>query len=152
MHLARLRVRVNASPLLAGVLLLTHGGAIACIFTMLPGWWIPGAAAAAIVASFVIHLRRDALLLSGDAITSITLVDGAECELLMRNGATLNGSIEGMTFAAPLLTIINVRPQERVRRRAAILLPDSAPPQDLRQVRVWLRHRVRAQSPGSTRF
>ena len=110
---------------------------------------MPGLAAAGIAASLVVHLRRDALQRSGDAVTELILKDDARCELTLRNGETLTGNIEGSTFVAPLLTVINVRPDGTGRRRAAILMPDSAPAQDLRRVRVWLRHRVRPDVPDS---
>ena len=85
-------------------------------------------------------------------MTELILKEDARCELTLRNGETLTGTIEGSTFVAPLLTVINVRPDGQGRRRVAILVPDSAPAQDLRRVRVWLRHRVRPETPGSGPF
>lgn len=152
MHPARLSVQIKASLLLASALVLAHGAATACVVMFLPEWWMSGTAASAISASFVFHLRRDALQLSADAVTSIGLIDQAQCELVMRNGTKLTGSIEGTSFAAPLLTIINVRPHTKGRRRAAILMPDSAPAADLRSIRVWLRHRAKADAPDSSAF
>jgi len=149
MRASRLTLHLRASPLLAMALLLAHGAAIACAVAFLPGWWIPGAAATAVAASFAFHLCRDALQLSGPAVTGLVLKEGTECELTLRNGKTLTGTIEGSTFVAPLLIVINVRPNGRGRARAVILMPDSAPEQDLRQVRVWLRHRTRLDAPGS---
>lgn len=104
---------------------------------------------AAIAASLVFHIRRDALQLSGQAVTELVLKDDSRCEFTLRNGDTLAGNIEGSTFVAPLLIVINVRPGGRGRRRAAILMPDSAPVEDLRRVRVWLRHRVRPDATAS---
>ena len=149
MRASRLSLRIKASPLLAIALVLAHGAAMACAAVFLPGWSMPGLAAAGIAASLVVHLRRDALQRSGDAVTELILKDDARCELTLRNGETLTGNIEGSTFVAPLLTVINVRPDGTGRRRAAILMPDSAPAQDLRRVRVWLRHRVRPDVPDS---
>lgn len=149
MRVSGLSLRIKASPLLAMALLLAHGGAVACALAFLPGWWIPGVTATAVAASFVFHLRRDALQLSGDAVTELTLKDGARCGLSLQNGTTLAGSIEASTFVAPLLTVINVRPDGKGGSRAVILMPDSAPAQDLRQMRVWLRHRARPDTGGS---
>jgi toxin CptA len=149
MRALRLSVSIKASPLLATALLLAHGGAIACAVIFLRGWWMPGVAAAGIAASLAFHLGRDALQLSGKAVTGLTLKEGARCELTLRDGETLTGTIDPSTFVAPLLIVINVRPDGRGRRRAAILMPDSAPAQELRRVRVWLRHRVRPDTPGS---
>ena len=152
MRVSRLPLRIKPSPLLATALLLAHGAAIACAVVFLPGWSLPGMAAACIAASLVFHLCRDALQLSGQAVTELILKEDARCELTLRNGETLTGTIEGSTFVAPLLTVINVRPDGQGRRRVAILVPDSAPAQDLRRVRVWLRHRVRPETPGSGPF
>ena len=152
MRASPLRLRIAASPLLASALLLAHGAAIACAVLFLPGWWMPALASAAIAGSLVFHLRRDALQLSGHAVTELLLEDGARCEFTLRNGETLAGNIEGSTFVAPLLVVINVSPEGQGRRRAAILMPDSAPAEDLRRIRVWLRHRVRPDSTASGSF
>jgi toxin CptA len=135
--------------LLASALLLAHGGAIACAVLFLPGWWMPALATAALATSLVFHIRRDALQLSGHSVIELILKDGDRCEFILRNGEALAGNIEGSTFVAPLLMVINLRPEGRGRRRSAILLPDSAPAEDLRRIRVWLRHRVRPDSPAS---
>ena len=152
MRASRLPLRIKASPLLAIALLLAHGAAMACAVVFLPGWSMPGLAATAIAASLVFHLRRDALQWSGEAVTELVLKDDAQCELTLRNGETLTGTIGGSTFVAPLLTVINVRLDGPGRRRVAILMPDSAPAQDLRRVRVWLRHRIRPDTPDSRRL
>jgi len=149
MRASHLSVTIKASPLLAMALLLAHGGAIACVVVFLRGWWMPGLAAAGIAASLAFHLGRDALQLSAKAVVRLTLKEGALCELSLRGGETLTGTIDASTFVAPLLIVINVRPDGRGKRRAAILMPDSAPAQDLRRVRVWLRHRIRPDTPGS---
>jgi hypothetical protein len=141
-----LRLQVAASPLLAGALALAHGGAIACAILFLPGWWFSALTCAAIAASLIFHVRRDALQLSGNAVSEILLKDGGQCELVLLNGDILAGNIEGSTFVAPLLTVINFRPFGPGRSRAVVLMPGSAPAPDLRRVRVWLRHRVR---PGT---
>ena len=152
MRASRLPLRIMASRLLAMVLLLAHGAARACAVVFLPGWSMPWMVATAIAASPVFHLRRDALQWSGEAVTELILKDDARCKLTLRNGETLTGTVEGSTFVAPLLTVINVRPDGPGRRRVAILMPDSAPAQDLRRVRVWLRHRIRPDTPDSRRL
>jgi toxin CptA len=151
MRAVPLRLRIAASPLLAGALLLAHGAAIVCAVVFLPGWWMPVLVSAAIAVSLVFHIRRDALQLSGDAVTALYLKDEGRCELTLLNGDTLTGNIEGSTFVTASLTIINVRPVGG-RPRAAVLMPDSAPAQDLRRIRVWLRYRVRPDTSASRPF
>jgi len=148
MRAVPLRVSIAASPLLAVALVLSHGGAIACAVAFLAGWWIPALVAAAIASSLVFHIRRDALQLSGDAITALSLKEEGQCELTLLNGSTLTGNIDGSTYVTALLTIINVRPVGR-RPRAVVLMPDSAPAHDLRRIRVWLRYRVQPKKSAS---
>ena len=140
MQVPRLCVQLGPSRQLAIALVLLHSTAIACVLAYLPGAWLGAGAGLAIVASLVFHLRGDALQLASDAVTSFTLKEGTQCELAFRNGGTLNGRIASSSFTAPLLTIIVVRPFAGWSRRVAILMPDSASKQELRQVRVWLRH------------
>lgn len=143
MNAPRLAVRVRASRQLAIALVLLHLVALACVLLFLPEAWMSAVTAIAILAGLVLHLRRDALQLSSDAVTAFKLKDGTQCELTLRNGATVSGSIDGSSFAAPPLTIMIVHPSARRGRRAVILMPDSASEQELRQVRIWLRHGIR---------
>jgi hypothetical protein len=149
MDAPRLSVQIRPSRQLAIALVLLHSAAMACVLQFLPGAWMSAGAATAILASLVFHLRRDALQLSSDAATALTLKHGTQCELTLRNGATLSGFIDASSFTAPLLTIINVRPSARWSRRVAILVPDSASEQELRQLRVLLRHGVRLDTVDS---
>lgn len=149
MHAPPLRLRIAASTLLASALLLAHGAAIACALLFLPGWWVPALVASGIAASLIVHMRRDALILSGNSVTDIVLKDAARCELALRNGNMQSGSVQGSTFVSPLLIVINFNPEPRGPGRAVILMPDSAPAEDLRRVRVWLRYCARADAGAS---
>ncbi len=146
---AVLRLRIGASRLLAGTLLLAHGVALACAVLVLPDWWMPVAAGAAIAASLVFHVRRDALQRSDRAVTEMLLKDAGDCELILKDGSTQAGQIEGSTFVSPLLIVINVSVERSRIGRSVILLPDCAPAEDLRRLRVWLRHRARPAAPVS---
>src|SRR3954468_24198570 len=102
MEVPRLSVQIKPSRQLAIVLVLLHSTAVICVLKFLPGAWLGAGAAGAIVASLVFHLRRDALRLSSDAVTSLTFKQRAQCKLTFRNGATLTGRIESSSFTAPL--------------------------------------------------
>ena len=143
------RLRIAPSPMLAGALSLAHGTALGCIVLFLPGWWMPLLAATCVAASLVFHIRRDALQLSADSVIELVLLDGARCELTFRNGQTLAGTVEISTFVTLLLTVINVSPEGRGRHRTIVLMPDSASSENLRRIRVWLRHRIRLDAPAS---
>jgi hypothetical protein len=143
MQVPPLSVQLGPSRQLAIALVVLHSTAVACVLKFLPGAWLSAGAAIAIIASLIFHLRRDALQLSSDAVTALTLKDGTQCQLTFRSGGALSGRIENSSFTSPLLTIILVRPPGRWSRRVAILMPDSASEQELRQVRVWWRHGAR---------
>jgi len=149
MHASPLHLQITPSRLLAGALALAHGTASLCAILFLPGWWMPALACFALASSLVFHLRRDALQLTGSAVTALLLRDGGQCELSLLNGDAIEGNIEGSTFVAPLLVVINFRPAPPGRRRSVVLTPGSAPAEDLRRVRVWLRHRARPERPAS---
>jgi hypothetical protein len=141
MRAASLRVSLNRSPLLAGVLVLAHVAAGACALGYLPAWaGVP--VTLAILASLVFHLRRDALLTAPQAVTEFVVKDRDRCELTLRNGATLHGQVQGSTFVAVALIVINVHIDDRRWQRAIVLLPDSAAEEARRQLRVWLRYRL----------
>ena len=146
---AVLRLRIGASRLLAGILLLAHGVAFACALLVLPGWWMPVAAGTAIAVSLVFHVRRDALQRSARAVTEMLLNDTAGCELILRDGSTQAGQIKGSTYVSPLLIVINLSVERSRMGRSVILLPDCAPAEELRRLRVWLRHRARPAAPVS---
>ena len=152
MRMPPLRLSIAPSPLLAAALLIVHGAAIVCAILFLTGWAMPALASVAIAGSLVFHVRRDALQLSGHAVTELLLQDGARCEFTLKNGQTLVGNIEGSTFVAPLLIVIQVSRQGQGRHLSVVLMPDSAPAGDLRRIRVWLRHGVASDAPDSEPF
>ena len=141
MRAVSLRVTLNRSPLLAGILVLAHAAAGACALGYLPAW-VAAPATAAIVASLVFYLRRDALLAAPNAVTEFVVMEGDRCELTLRNGATLHGRVQGSTFVAMALIVINLRIDDRRWQRAVVLLPDAAAAEVRRQLRVWLLYRL----------
>jgi hypothetical protein len=141
MRAASLRVTLNRSPLLAGILVLAHVSAGACALAYLPAW-VGAPVTVAIVASLVFHLRRDAFLTASQSATEFVLKEGDRCELTLRKGATLHGRVQGSTFVAVALIVVNVRIDNRRWQRAVVLLPDAASAEARRQLRVWLRYRL----------
>lgn len=145
MRAASLRITLDRSPLLAGVLVLAHAAAGVCTLALLPAW-VGAPAIAALVASLVFHLRRDALLTASQAVTGFAMKQGDRCELTLRNGATLQGRVQGSTFVAVALIVVNVHIDDRRWQRPVVLLPDAAPAETRRALRVWLRYRLRQEA------
>lgn len=142
MHTQRLIVQIEPSAVLSVTLTLMHSAAFVCVVIFVPHWGLAGAVAVALAVSLVVHVRRHALLIDRNAITALALRDSARCELFFGNGVSMAGTVESSTFVTPWLTVVNVR-TDTGQRRAAVLAPDSAPAEDRRRLRVWLRHRSR---------
>jgi hypothetical protein len=147
-----LRIGIAPSPSLAALLVFAHLIAGACVVAFLPAWWAIAILTAALCASLVLHLRRDALRLSGDAVIEVTLHDHGRCELLTRGGAVLEGTVAGSSFVSALFTVVNVRLDGGRRLRSVVVMPDSAAAEERRRLRVWLRYRAHPEMPDSPRL
>jgi toxin CptA len=143
-----IRIRLSPSPTLAALLVAMHAAAAACALAYLPGWWA-AALTAALVASLAFHLRRDALLRARDAVVELAVGDAGRCELGTRGGEVLEGRVLGSSVVSPLLIVVNVGLDAGRAHKSVVVMPDSAPAEDLRELRVWLRYRARPAAPGS---
>jgi len=144
-----LRIGIDPSPMLAVLLAIVHFIAGACVLIFLPAWWAAAILTAALCASLVFHLRRDALRLSGDAVIEVTLLDRGRCQLLTRGGAVLEGAVAASSFVSGLFTVVNVRLDGGGKLRSVVVMPDSAPAEERRRLRVWLRYRAHPEMPAS---
>jgi hypothetical protein len=144
-----LRIGIDPSPLLAVLLVIVHLIAGACVLIFLPAWWAAAILTAALCASLVFHLRRDALRLSGDAVIEVTLRDRGRCRLLTCGGAVLEGTVAGSSFVSGLFTVVNIRLDGGRKLRSVAVMPDSAPAEERRRLRVWLRYRAHPEMPAS---
>ena len=148
MDMPLLRVTLSRSYGLAASLALVHAAAAACVVAYVPGWGWDFAAGLALAASLGLHLRRDALLLAAAAVTEIAIREDGSCELATRSGNVLRGTVRASSFVSPWLVALAVQ-LDSGRRRSLVILPDSAPGEARRRLRVWLRFRLRPQAPGS---
>ncbi len=145
MRAAGLRLQIGPSMIMAAVLSMLHAAGVACAFACVPGWATAAAISAVLAASLAFHLRHEAFLTAGDAVVELALKDANRCELRLRDGRILAGTLDvSTTFVSPLLVVVNMRTKETSRRQSVVLLPDSAAPNDQRELRIWLRHRTRA--------
>jgi toxin CptA len=144
-----LRIAIAPSRTLAALLAIVHIIAGACVFAVLPAWWAVGVLTAALCISLVLHLRRDALRLSGDAVIEVTLREHGRCELLTRAGPVLEGTVAGSSFVSPWFTVVNVRLEGGRSLRSVVVMPDCAEAEERRRLRVWLRYRGQPETPDS---
>ncbi len=122
--------------------LLLLGGAVchvlaggAVIVSSVP-WWVQAGLIVGIVVSLVWLGYCYGYPQGRRFIACIELLDG-RWRLKTGDGATHHARLIG-GYAHPLIVILNFR-LENGRRRSLTLLPDSADPDDLRRMRVWLR-------------
>ena len=147
-----LRIGLAPSHSLAALLVIVHLVAGACVLAFVPAWWAVAILAAALCASLVFRLRRDALRLPGDAVIEVTLRDHGRCELLTRGGAVLEGTVAGSSFVSALFMVVNVRLDGGRRLRSVVVMPDCAAAEERRRLRVWLRYRAHPELSDSPRL
>jgi hypothetical protein len=143
-----LRIVIAASPLLAVLLVIVHLIASACAFIFLPAWWAAAILTAALCASLVFHLRRDALRLSGEAVIEVTARPRTQPTADPR-WCTARRHGSGLVFVPGSFTGVNVRLDDGRKLRSVAVMPDSAPAEEQRRLRVWLRYRPHPEMRAS---
>jgi hypothetical protein len=135
---ATLKIDIQPSLILAGVLGAVHILALAAAWLSLAGW------AAHVVASGVLFSGAASLAkvlqLIPAAVVSLVLHADGRAAWRDRGGVWHEGRYGGEHYVSPALVVVQLRPSER-RVRRLVLASDSAPAEDLRRLRVWLRWR-----------
>lgn len=127
------------SRVLAVYLVAVHGGVLA----LLPGlalWWeLKALLSLAILVSFYLSLRGQALLLSPRAIVQISWDGHNVWRLRQRDGRERVGKLLPGGLVGPRLVVLNFVLGPWWRRASVVLLPDNVNPEVLRRLRVRLR-------------
>lgn len=131
-------LRLGPSPRLAGVLAGLHGGALACAFSSDLPAAIKGALAILVIGSawhsVLVHgLRRVAR-----SIVLLALDRRGQWRLVRRDGRVLDARLAPGGFSHPLLVVLVFRVHGG-GTAAFTILPDAAPHDALRRLRVRLR-------------
>lgn len=138
-RLPALYVPVAASRRLAWAFAGMHGLAAAVsVFVTVP---LPAKIVlmAAIVASGIRAVRHHALLLDATACAGVRLREAGRCDIVRRDGTSIEGRICGESYVFRGLVILRVR-REGVRRiTTVVLVPDAVTPDAMRRLRVRLR-------------
>lgn len=92
-----------------------------------------------VVISLYYYLRQDALLNFPCSVVSITLIDGKNCALKMRNGSEKECIVLGISYVSAYLTVLILQPVRYWSLRSVIILPDSADAEEFRRLRILLR-------------
>jgi toxin CptA len=137
--LPALRLKLRPSWRLAALLLLLNAAALAAVWVLMFPLWIRLAIAGALIAALIQALRRSALLLSPNAIVELGCTDDGRLDLIQRDGECLEAEVLPDTAVYRAAVLLRVRVGGRRSARSIVVFPDSAAPQELRRLRVWLR-------------
>jgi toxin CptA len=126
------------SRYLAAILIVVHGGAGLALLLVPASLWLTFPAMCLLLLSLAYHLRRHAWLRTSASCVALRF-EAEGVQLVMGDGAQLEGAISPDTFVTPMLTIINVLVPAQRARRSIVILPDSMDREVFRQLRVLLR-------------
>ena len=133
-----LQIRLRPSVFLIGALGLLHGLALAAAWISLSGW--PARLIAAGILLSAAGRIAEALQRTAQAAMELEMHAGGRAAWRDRLGSWHDCSLGTGHFVSPLLIIVDLQQPNR-RHKRILLLPDSAPAEDLRRLRVWLRWR-----------
>jgi hypothetical protein len=136
---APLRLMLRPSRRLGAALGCMHAVAAAVAVASLPHPALGAGIAVVMGAHAVWAFRRHVLLRDRHAVVSLVLRSDGTCAVFMRSGATLTCRVDADSYVAPALIVLLLRAERRRLSLPVILLPDSAAPALLRQLRARLR-------------
>ncbi len=144
-----LHLKLRPSRGLALGLVAAHLAAIAVVWSSdLPLFWML-AAKLAVAASLAWTTWGAALRRAEHSVIALEIDADGRVRALQRDGEWVERRVGGETYVSPLLTILVLhRVEGRARRQAVAIPADSADEETLRQLRVWLRHRVPQPATG----
>ena len=127
------------SRILVLALTLMAGAALACAWISLPGLAFL-ALAAGIALAWAWHLAQ-ALQRGGHCVRVLELDAKGSARWRDRSARWHEAEVLPSSYVSSWLVVVNLGAGGR-RGRSLVLLPDCAPAEDLRQLRVWLRWRL----------
>ena len=141
-----LKLSLRPSRLLATLLALAHGAAIAIIlFVSIPPW-VQAIAVTCLVVQLIFVVRRYALLLAPDSPVAIEIHSDNTISGQARRGKWSEYAVLGDSYVTAFLTVLNLRGAESHAVKRVVILPDSMDAEEFRRLRVWLRWREATQS------
>ncbi len=133
----RLQIDLSPSRYLTLILMGAHGAAIIVLLLVLP-WWASAATALMLLLGLRHYLMRDAWLRLPHSCTGLVMEEEGAA-ILLRSGIQQPCRILPGSLVTPLLTLLNVLPQDARFARSVVILPDSLDAESFRQLRVWLK-------------
>jgi len=131
-----LRINLRRSRILAGFILVSHGGAIVLSLVSLP-LWQGTVLSLVIVLSLIYLLKRHGLLPGADTITCLMWDNNNDWLVITRSGKEYHASLQRPVYLQVRVVILNFKINKR--RRPIIILPDMVDRESFRQLRVRLQ-------------
>jgi len=103
------------------------------------GWAFAGSLALAVHLGWV--LRQHAWRSARHALIELELLEDCSAAARTRVGEWKTYRIAASSFVSPRLTVLNLRPEHGLGRRAVLITSDNVDPNGFRRLRVWLRWR-----------
>jgi toxin CptA len=141
-----LQFDLKPSLKLAGLLLVAHALALAAVWVSLAGW--PQVLAAFGVVLSGAGCLAEALLRSSRAAVSLELREDGRASWRDRNGGWHESRLGSGHFVSAIFVVLRLDQAGR-GRKWLVLMGDSAPAEDFRRLRIWLRWRRELVSGGS---
>jgi hypothetical protein len=135
---AALRIDLKPSLWLAGSLSVVHALAFVAAWASLSGWPLY-LVVSGLLFSAAGYLR-ETLHRSPGAAVSLELHADGRASWMDRNGARHEGRLGVGHFVSAALLVVSLE-RTALRRKWIVLMPDSARPDEMRRLRVWLRWR-----------
>lgn len=134
-----LNITLRPSWVLAAILAVAHGAAIAMIALVSLPPWLQLIAIAAFVLNLIFEVRKSALLRSPNAVVAIDITSDDAFSIQTRRGGRIECEVLGSTYVTVFLAVLNLREIDSGAARRVTILPDSIDKEDFRKLRVWLR-------------
>lgn len=124
--------------MMAGLLLLAHGGGLVCLFGAELPAWLQAATVAVLAVSLARGTRRYALLRAPRAVVALVAPRSGPWQLLLADGSSLEGERLPGALVHPALVILHFRPTSGRGRVTVPIAPDMIGAEEHRRLRVRL--------------
>jgi toxin CptA len=136
-----LRLHLKPSLYLAATLVAAHVGSALVLIPLGMPLWAKLTIAASIGASLAHTLWSRALLKSRASLVAVELRDIDGIAVQSRSGEWHEARLLGTSYVTPLLTVLNLKLEDRLFARHVVIVSDAAAAEDFRRLRVLLRWR-----------
>jgi len=139
MAIPLLTARLEPSMHLAVILGCAHFAAIGMLWPLALPMAVKLLGTALLAASLFFYLRSYALLRSPRSVVALELSEEMACTLETQHGERIICTLQGSSFVAPYLTVLNFKLSGKFFTRSVVILADSIDAEQFRQLRVLLR-------------